>query len=92
METANQVQQARTVELVRTVNSLGWKIVMELAEDAVKEAETAVWNCKDRAQRDDLVLKAQAAREFLSGFRQRIESAKGLTPSEKHTFNEVSIE
>jgi hypothetical protein len=90
---ATQEQEvAKALELVKTINSYGWRVVMEIAEQSVKDAEEAVWACTKRDDRDDLVLKAQAARDFLATFKQRIESAKDITPQQKYQFQEVSTD
>jgi hypothetical protein len=87
------INPARAGELMQTMHSPGWDIAMNIAEEAVKEAEDAVWNCRDKSNRDDLVLKAQAAREFLKDFKSRVLSAQSLSAENpNYSFHEVAID
>ncbi len=80
-------------ELHKTTNSHGWQLAMQLADAAVREIENKVWSCTDRAQMADLVIKSQAAREFLETFKQLIESNRTIdTVSAPEYFAVVSTD
>lgn len=72
MELTQEQTSLRAQELVRTVNSYGWTMAMEIAEQSVQEAVEALLNNQDSAKTVNLQLKAQASREFLTNFKQRI--------------------
>lgn len=69
-------------EVVTTTNTPGWRYVMQIAEQLVKAAETAVIAEQEETKIVGLQRKAQAAREFLNEFRRKIEATRQVeTPS-----------
>lgn len=79
----------RKHELNQTCNSKGWWVAMDIANDAVKAAQEELMACKDKDQRDELFLKAQAAKEFLENFQKRIQAARSVETTDTEDFISV---
>jgi hypothetical protein len=86
----NSNQMAVKLAIVTTTNTPGWQNILAIAKSAVKQAENEVWACTDRERRNDLVLKAQAAREFFDTFLRTIEEAKLVDTELNESFVEVA--
>lgn len=63
-------------EVINTTNSIGWHYVLKIADELVKSAEAAVIQEQNETKIVGLQRKAQAAREFLNQFRQKIEATR----------------
>lgn len=62
----------RAHSLLGMLNQPGWRVVDEMAEQLVREAESEVIACEDESKVIALQRKAQAARQFWQGLKQRI--------------------
>lgn len=76
MESNNANLMLIKKELVVTTNSRGWVYAMKLGEEIVQDAERKALTCEDESKIIGLQRKAQAAREFFTEFRQRVEQTK----------------
>lgn len=78
----NQQLMVLKREVIATTNTVGWGYVMQIAEQLVKAAETAIIAEQEESKIVGLQRKAQAAREFLTEFRRKIEATRQVeTPS-----------
>lgn len=69
-------------EVCATTNTVGWRYVMQIAEQLVKAAEAAVIAEAEESKIVGLQRKAQAARDFFNKFRQKIEATKQVESAE----------
>lgn len=68
------------VQLNGVMNSTGWPVVLEIAENAVSEVEREALDCEDESKVLQVQREARAARKFLNKFRVMLESQRQATP------------
>lgn len=76
------VIMARKQMLIATTNTPGWQVALQIAEQIAEDAAQKVINCEDETDVIKLQRKAQAAREFVTEFRSRVEEMRRLEVSE----------
>lgn len=73
----------RKHEIVTTTNTIGWRYIQELGEEAVKAAERRAIDEEDDAKGARLRHEARAARTFFTDFIQAVEVARNIDAPER---------
>ncbi len=74
----------RKREIITTTNSVGWRFIKELGEEAVRAAERRAIDEEDDAKGATLRRQAKAARVFYDDFLQAIEAMRDVNAPESN--------
>ena len=81
---------AQAAQLQGTTNSLGWAIILQLANQIIAASERAAIDCEDESKVVGLAREAKASRKFFDALIRTIDQAKAPEVKDEDEFIPVS--